>query len=318
MLTPQVPRTVKYTVRSSDVLSQNRVDVAEEKSGRVIWYKERFLSDEEIIVNVIDNANSTVLWEIHRPLRGWYIRLRSPRFPPNVFVSLVPVPASSPNHCPGSLKFSCRTNAVTVSRARTSASLPSPSSRLASHSATDSDATLTDASSGQFSPTHTYPPVPTPPSAVIPPPSPSTVHAKLDQLVQPRLAISHFILSPRTHATATPVSDGLFYRALRVLRNNAPTHPISFSLSPLQEDPPRPPEGHAHLRHSHATTGPPPLLTFEDTTPVFSVGSSTGIFEVYLDDIEKLGVDIGFWVAIALAYGEFLGDREGYLAAVAD
>jgi hypothetical protein len=43
---------------------------------------------------------------------------------------------------------------------------------------------------------------------------------------------------------------------------------------------------------------------------VFSVGSSTGIFEIHLDDIGKLGLDVAFWIAVALAYGEFLGDRE--------
>ncbi|KAI9511296.1 hypothetical protein F5148DRAFT_1324112, partial [Russula earlei] len=147
-----------------------------------------------------DNANSTVLWEIHWPLHRWYICLQSLRFPPNVFVSLVPVPASSPNHCPGSLKLFCHSNTVTESQACT---LATPSSRLALHSATDSDMMLTDASSGQFSPTDTYLPKPTPPSAVIPPPSPSTVHAKLNQLAQCRLAILHFILSPCTHATTT-------------------------------------------------------------------------------------------------------------------
>jgi len=61
-----------------------------------------------------------------------------------------------------------------------------------------------------------------------------------------------------------------------------------------------------------------PLLTFEDTTPVFSVGSSTGVYEIYLEEIGKVGLDLGFWVAVALAYGEFVGDREGYLAAVGD
>jgi hypothetical protein len=43
---------------------------------------------------------------------------------------------------------------------------------------------------------------------------------------------------------------------------------------------------------------------------MFSVSSSTGVFEIYLDDIGKLGVDLGFWIAVALAYCEFLGDRE--------
>jgi len=79
-------------------------------------------------------------------------------------------------------------------------------------------------------------------------------------------------------------------------------------------------EGHAYhdLGCSRAGSGPAPLLKFEDTTPMFSVSSSTGVFEIYLDDIGKLGVDLGFWIAVALAYCEFLGDREGYLAAVAD
>jgi len=43
---------------------------------------------------------------------------------------------------------------------------------------------------------------------------------------------------------------------------------------------------------------------------MFAVGSSTGVFEIHLDDIGKLGVDLGFWIAVMLAYCEFLGDRE--------
>jgi len=51
--TPPAPRTVRYAVRSSDVLSDNRVNVAEEMSERIIWYKERFLADNEIVEHVI-------------------------------------------------------------------------------------------------------------------------------------------------------------------------------------------------------------------------------------------------------------------------
>lgn len=219
--------------------------------------------------------------------------MRSPRFPRSVFIPLVPVPSSSPYHCPGSLEFSTGTS---------------------SHSSTDSDVTLTDIPSGQFSPTHTYPPAPTPPRAIVPPPSPGAVQAKLDQLAQPRAVVSQFILLPHTHAPATPTSDGLFSRALRTIKNNTPASTNSFTLSPLPDGPP-PPAGdthrhHHHHHHSHLPSGLAPLLTFEDTTPVFSVGSSTGIFEIHLDDIGKLGLDVAFWIAVALAYGEFLGDRE--------
>ena len=260
-----------------------------------------------------------MLWEIHRPLRGWYIRLRSPRFPQNVFIPLVPVPPSSQYHLPGSLKFSCRTNVVPAVQPNSPPSMPSPSPRLpgtSSHSSTDSDATLTDASNGQFSPTHTYPPPPTPPSAVVPPPSPSAVHARLDQLAQPRVMISQYILLPHTHAAAAaPASEGLVSRALRALKNSAPAHSNSFTLCPLPVGPPPTPEANHHHHHHHphlsrAAFGLTPLLTFEDTTPVFSVGSSTGVFEIHLDEIGKHGLDLGFWIAVALAYCEFVGDRE--------
>ncbi len=282
-----------------------------------------------------------MLWEIHRPLRGWYIHLRAPNFPRGVVVPLIPVPPSSPYHSPGSLKFSCRTNVA--SPPPVSSSQPSPSPRVpgSSHSSTDSDVTLTDATSGQFSQTHTYPPAPTPPSALVAPPSPSAVHAKLDQLAQrhprTRPVISQFILSPHTQVSATPASEGLFSRALRALRNSAPTQTNSFSLGPLPDGPTlTPTEGtHHHFHSSQIAHGPTPFVTFHDTTPVFSVGSSTGVFEVHIDEVGKLGVDLGFWIAIALAYGEFLGDREvsrglfvldvlcshafqGYLAAAAD
>ena len=257
-----------------------------------------------------------MLWEIHRPLRGWYIRLRSPRFPQNGFIPLVPVLPSSPYHLPGSLKFSWRTNVVHPSYPNSLPSIPSPSPRLpgaSSHSSTDSDVTLTDAPDGQFSPVHTYPPAPTPPRAVVSPPSPNAVHAKLDQLAQARVMTSQFILLPHTHAAATaPASEGLFSRALRALKNSAPTHSNSFTLCALPDGPPPTPEAshHHHLHLSRTAFGLAPLLTFEDTTPVFSVGSSTGVFEIHLDDIEKLGLNLGFWIAVALAYGEFVGDRE--------
>ena len=240
--------------------------------------------------------------------------MRSPRFPQNVFIPLAPVPTSSPYHLPGSLKFSWRKNVVPASHPNSPATILSPSPRLpraSSHSSTDSDVTLTDAPNGQVSPTHTYPPAPTPPRAVVSPPSPSAVHAKLDQLARPRVMISQFILLPHTHAAATaPASEGLFSRALRALKNSAPAHSNSFTLCPLPDGPAPTAEATHHHHLSRAAFGLAPLLTFEDTTPIFSVGSSTGVFEIHLDDIEKFGLDLGFWIAVALAYCEFVGDRE--------
>jgi hypothetical protein len=149
------------------------------------------------------------------------------------------------------------------------------------------------------------------------------VHAKLDQLrvaAQPRRGISHFILTPHTHVHAGAAhpasSEGLFSRALRALRSNAPTSSNSFSLCPLNpsDGPPQTPAGGGGHAHGHAPqvriADLARLLTFEDTTGVFSVSSSTGVLEIDLEGVGKLGVDLGFWIAVALAYCEFLDDRE--------
>ncbi|KAI0061294.1 hypothetical protein BV25DRAFT_774325 [Artomyces pyxidatus] len=315
--TPTSSKLVRYTVHTSDVLSDNRVNISEEGSERVIWYKERFLADEEIIEHIVDNATSTVLWTVHKPLRGWYIRLRSPSFPPTTFISLVPVPQSSLYHTPAAMSFSCRTTSPPAASAKSSL---------------DSEVTLSDQTASR-SPPHTYPPAATPPAVLVSPPSPSSVHAKLDQLAKaprpkPRSQISQFLLTPHAQP-AVPHSPegGLFTRALRALKNNAPAHSNSFTLSPLPPTPPtaestpNPPAAHHHHVHPHLPslpTPPTPLLIFHDTTPVFTVASTSGVVEIDLEEIGKLGVDLAFWIAMGLAYGEFLADREGYLAAAAD
>ena len=76
-------------------------------------------------------------------------------------------------------------------------------------------------------------------------------------------------------ATAAATSEELFSRALHEFRNNLPAYTNSFSLSLLPDDPPSSPEEHVHhQQHLHF----PPLLTFEDTTPMFSVGHHAGIW----------------------------------------
>ncbi|KAF8604354.1 hypothetical protein BDV93DRAFT_522465 [Ceratobasidium sp. AG-I] len=86
-----------------------------------------------------------------------------------------------------------------------------------------------------------------------------------------------------------------------------------------------------------------PVLTYEDTTPVLAVSKMTGVLGVDLDVFGRMvkeeseegveeevvgegredgrtgeretGEDVGLLVATALAYLDFLGDREGYIAA---
>jgi len=62
----------------------------------------------------------------------------------------------------------------------------------------------------------------------------------------------------------------------------------------------------------------PPLLVFHDHTPFLTVRSLTGLIEIDDTEVQLLGVDTSFWIAIVLTYLEFLEDRESYLAALSD
>ncbi|KAI0370983.1 hypothetical protein BV20DRAFT_1035616 [Pilatotrama ljubarskyi] len=336
----------RYVVRSSDVLEDMRVDVLPEGSEKVLWYKERFLSDDEILEHIVDNETSTLLWSIHRPKRGWYIRVRSPSFPPGVFISLLPIPQTSPYHAEAALSFACRTN-LPAPTPSSSDVRPSP---LTKHS-TDSDVTLTNGSRDSV---HSYPPTPPQgPAVVIQPPSPRTMHAKLDSVsLSPPLrpqqqrrisrstvqsAVTHFVLTPHSHPhvpePTQPVS--LLTRLMSVIKNNAPSHSYSFTLSPIPSAPVpavpplSSPVSSASLAGTGAGAGagsgagqnpltPTPLLTFHDRTPVWTARCSSGVIELDERQVRVLGVEPAFYVAVALTYLEFLQERESYLVAAYD
>ncbi|KAL7412145.1 hypothetical protein BDY24DRAFT_393394 [Mrakia frigida] len=59
---------------------------------------------------------------------------------------------------------------------------------------------------------------------------------------------------------------------------------------------------------------PRPILTFHDTTPFLSA-TTQGVLIVDEALVRVLGVERGFWIAVALAALEIEEDREGYLAA---
>ncbi|KZV65261.1 hypothetical protein PENSPDRAFT_690044 [Peniophora sp. CONT] len=293
----------RFTVRSSDAVSDKRINVFAAGTDTVIWYKEAFLAENEIIEHVVDNATSRLLWTIHKPLRGWYIRLRAPTFPPNSpGIPLEPLSSASPLHVPAALYLKCKTLV--------------PSASALPPSTPDS---------------HTYPPPPTPPPVIVSPPSPSSVHAKLAEIESPalRTRATHFVLSPHIHAIPHK-QEGIFARMARAISTNAPTTNNSFSLSPVVSpastaSPPitPTPNSAAPMRRPlppdlAAGTLGEPLVMYRDTTPVWTLNASSGEIELDLAQISTLGVDVVFWVAAALAYIEFLGDREGYLAAASE
>ncbi|KAF8438518.1 hypothetical protein L210DRAFT_3544258 [Boletus edulis BED1] len=317
------PNLTRYVVQSSDVISDLRVNVFEENSTRVLWYKERFLSDQEIVEHIVHNQTSTICWIIHRPKQGWYIRIRSPTFPPGVFISLLPVPRCSPNFTDAALSFSCRTNVY-----------PSPPTSVAA----DNHKSSTDSLASDSTAVHSYPPTPPSVPVVTTAPSPPPIDAKLDAIISVAAKISkstpkviptritQFLLAPHSSPHVSGPQPGeqrsLFTRALSLFQNNRPSHSTSFTLCAL--DKPGYTQQVAGSSQPRQRLSqlipkiPTPLLTFHDRTPILTVGSFTGLLEIERAEERILGVDTSFWIAVALTYLEFLEERESYLAALTD
>ncbi|KAF5329364.1 hypothetical protein D9619_009187 [Psilocybe cf. subviscida] len=342
----------RYHVETTDVLQDMKVHVSEEGSDKVIWYKERFLTDTEIVENLVHNPTSTIYWTIHRPLRGWYIRIRAPSFPPGVFIPLTPVPPSSSFHTEAALSFNTRTN-IPVSGG--------PSHQLRSIPLDDTkgiNATPRSSSSSSAS-DHSYPPTPTTTTPTQSTTNLSKTHSVASSSSSTRSSITNnsrsstggrpitssqitqFVLSAHSsQPVETPQNASFFSRALSVLKSHRPSHSNSFTLSRVlapsnMSAPPPPYASNASLttlpsitsQPGHSTTAilepqqhlhHPPLLVFHDQTPVLTVRSLSGLLEVEKAEEEFLGVDTSFWIAVALTYLEFLEDRESYLAASSD
>ncbi|KIM42006.1 hypothetical protein M413DRAFT_10822 [Hebeloma cylindrosporum] len=292
--------------------------------------KERFLDEHEIVENLVHNSTGTVCWTIRRPLRGWYIRIQSPTFPPHMFIPLVPIPCTSPFHTDAALSLKTRTNVSSIP-------LVPP--------AMDSQITLQDNASASSSTTsvHSYPPTPTA-GANAQPLSPT--HAKspgyFDQSTIRRRSKpipspfpTEFLLTPSSTQPAQELQNASFFtRALSVLRSHRPSHSNSFTLSRIVPPDKAPPPPYAADNRVTADAAQctdviqeqqqpqpylhTPLLVFHDQTPVLTVRSLTGLIEMDKAEESYLGVDTSFWIAVALTYLEFLEEREGFLAALSD
>ena len=171
---------------------------------------------------------------------------------------------------------------------------------------------------------------------VLQPPSPTSISAKLEEISSPQRTtrglrlppskITQFILAPHSSAHV-PQSDTstFFTRTLSAFRNSKPSHSSSFTLCPLL--PPAAPPTTTSPNNaipSQSQTSPLPsanqclylpprpipVLTFHDRTPILTVSSITGLLEIDQTEEKLMGVQTSFWIAVALTYLEFLGERD--------
>ncbi|THV02620.1 hypothetical protein K435DRAFT_338796 [Dendrothele bispora CBS 962.96] len=331
-------RYSRFVVQSNDVLQEDaRINVMKENSEEVIWYKERYLEEKEIVEHIIHSSTRTICWTVHRPLRGWYIRLRAPDFPPGVFIPLAPVPTRSPHYAEAALSFHSRTSLPCQSL---------PPDESTTYFVSPRPPTVTRSSSSSL---HSYPPTPpAAPALILQPPSPTTetesgkppVPQRRQQ--SPKPTITEFVLTP--YADPVP-NKSLFSRVMNAFRDYDKMNYYSFTLSrvavqspppPYSSSPPSSPDqtirplsipsssSSSTASNAQATLSTPtsmkclPLLTFHDRTSTFTIRSLSGLLEIDQEEEQILGIDTSFWVAVALTYLDFLSDRGSYLAVLGD
>ncbi|KAJ7936849.1 hypothetical protein B0H13DRAFT_247224 [Mycena leptocephala] len=280
-----------------------KINVKEENSDKVIWFKERFLDEEEIVEHVVHNESRKVCWTMHRPRNGWYIRIRSPSFPP--------ADPTIAEHAPPvwrALIFFAHKYTHRLGRALPSEHVHGP--LIPTH---------TPAGGGRASPT------------------PASVQAKLEQAQgkqrgqPPPTQVTEFVLAPYTGEVIKPEQMTFFQRAFSVIKSQTAGPSYSFTLARVR--PPSAPSPPSYVSPTNTTPMPspvestvplaapvaqPPLLTFHDRTPTMTVNTITGLIEVDQAEEAALGVDSSFWIAVALTYLEFLQEKESYLAALSE
>lgn len=345
----------RFHVQSSDVIDEElKITISDERLGRAEWNQVRTLVETEIIEVLTHMPSNRVSWTTHKPTKGWYIRLRSPALPPGAAIPLTPLTAAAAARFPvteipdGCFTFSCRTMALNLSH-HPSYLTASPSSRhsypptspaTSTRGSISSSSTITlvqDDPQPQPAPSSdsaSAPPPTTPESTPSAPqsepvPAPTASSSRPSSLQQPLLhprgppaapppsQITHFLITPEPHLvdshglvhqqmeqrTANQGVSGFFSNIGKRLlgavgRGNSFTIRIPSPASP--------------------TTAPTmlTLLTFYDTTPALGLGTpTTGTIELDEGIARLLGVDRGFYIAACLAFLEFLGDKESYLAA---
>ncbi|KAF8687617.1 hypothetical protein RHS03_09913, partial [Rhizoctonia solani] len=312
----------KFLLSTSDVLEgPQKTYIKCSKTGETKWASHRqtrTLTLHEVIDEL--HAGSELAYSIHRPTRGWYIRVRSHK-KPTLLADLIPDPLvdTAQPDADSILMFSMP-SVKGKERESVGSSLaeqdeysfpPTPPVRSPPPGKRKTDPKPDSLLSEPSSPTTTTTASHTDPLRSPHPPRPSArlePHAQL-QLAQPTLTLV-FAPTPAPKIPDSPsfsraFASGLF-RAVTSTIFSPPRR--SFSLSARSSG------GTMPATTPALESGPrlelERVLEYEDTTPVFSVSQMTGVITVLNDGYG----DTGLLVACAMAYLDFLAERDGYIA----
>ncbi|CAE6417002.1 unnamed protein product [Rhizoctonia solani] len=312
-MTPDEP-VDKFLLSTSDVLEgPQKTYIKCSKTGEIKWCKTRTLTLHEVIDEL--HAGSELAYSIHRPTRGWYIRVKSHTRPPLV-VDLMPDPLADTSQpdADSALMFALPGVGKGKERESVGSSLaeqdeysfpPTPPIRSPPLKKRQLDANPGSLLSEPSSPTsvaHTDP---------LRSPDPPQPAPKLQPLLQPQPALTLlFSPAPPPKIPSNPSFSRAFASGLlRVVTSTIFSPPRrSFSLSARSAS--------GTLPATPGLESGPQLalekaLEYEDTTPVFSVSQMTGVITVLNGGYGHTGL----LVACAMAYLDFLAEREGYIAA---
>ncbi|OJA10116.1 hypothetical protein AZE42_11723 [Rhizopogon vesiculosus] len=297
------PNLARYVVQSSDVISDLRINVLVEGCDKVIWYKVRFLRDDEIIEHVVVRFHVPCLSLIHTAMQSTITHRQSAgrstsqgaggtsasvphssvRASPSP-ISHLPMPRSSPSYIDAAPSFSCRTNAPPDLQ----------SSSNTSKTSEDSISTV-----------HSYPPTPPAALIVITPPTPQSVNVRLEEIPPSSIAPQKCDSSPQ----ATKMSQFLLTPTVDIFKQSTFANSIVYAHA-IQ---PKPQSQSTQCGKSDVTdysSNPDALLDLPRSHPLLTAASVTVLLEIDRAEERMLGVDTSFWIAVALAYWEFLEDRE--------
>ncbi|KAH9821147.1 hypothetical protein DFH28DRAFT_951617 [Melampsora americana] len=306
----------------------------------------RTLTDDEIVESVMDSTGQ-VLWTIHKPIRGWYLVIRSPSYTnPRTHIALQPLKLRGPTH---EDRFIFRLSPIHLPSTSTSSSSPTTDVNSPPTASNMSTRASSSSQTTSHSPLRSSDPFINPGSA-------HRHNLKRASTTSHNIHAPQIVISSSTSTNSTdptsedefPTADG--HVALRLpsselsnlddsshsnthptpnpINSDEPTMEIDFLLQPLTPAIPLSTFGRlisffGETDRSFCCTRPGSasvvenIMSYEDETSMFNL-STKGQLKVRFEALSQYGMPVCFWITIALAYLGFRGDKEAYQAATED